>query len=170
MNLLLHLVQQKLISPPAWLPANTHYLTIMGSIAYGVADTNDEEVQSDFDLYGFCIPPKEVVFPHTAGAVWGFGRYKEGMPRSHFGQYQKHHVHDPSARGGKGRMYDLQIDLEGVRSRSGLPPGPDEDAIRDILLRCLEAHYGSLDGCIQVPGRAESLLRQIRELIEINGF
>jgi hypothetical protein len=101
MNLVQHLVEQKLIRPPHWLAANTHYLTIMGSIAYGVADTNDEGVQSDFDLYGVCIPPKEIVFPHLAGAVWGFGKYKEGMPKGHFGQYQQHHVFDPSARGAR---------------------------------------------------------------------
>jgi predicted nucleotidyltransferase len=310
MNLVQHLVEQKLIRPPHWLAANTHYLTIMGSIAYGVADTNDEGVQSDFDLYGVCIPPKEVVFPHLAGAVWGFGKYREGMPKSHFGQYQQHHVFDPSARGGKGREYDLQIynivkysqlcmecnpnmidslfthetmvqhitqvgqilrdnrkkflhqgicdkfkgyaysqvhkmqtktpeegskrakvvekhgfdlkfayhvvrllneaeqlllegdldlqrnreqlksirrgewtqqqildyfekkrvDLEDARMKSSLPPAPDEDAIRGILLTCLEAHYGSLDRCIAVPERAEALLRQIREMIELSGF
>jgi len=310
MNLLERLVDQKLISPPAWLPANTMYLTIMGSIAYGVADTNEDEFQSDFDVYGFCIPPKEVVFPHLAGEIWGFGKYKEGMPKSYFGQYQKHHVLDPSARGGKGREYDLSIynivkyvqlcsecnpnvidslfthetcvlhctqvgqllrenrklflhqgvcdkfkgyaysqvhkmqskeplegskraqlrekygldvkfayhvvrllgeaeqillegdldlqrnreqlksirrgewteqqildyfekkrvDLEGIRAKSSLPPGPDMAALRDLLLRCLEAHYGSLDRCIVVPGRAEGLLRQIREMIEASGF
>jgi predicted nucleotidyltransferase len=310
MNLLLHLTEQKLIQPPHWLPANTHYLTIMGSIAYGVADTNDEAAQSDFDLYGFCVPPREVVFPHLAGHLWGFGKYKEGMPRSHFGQFQQHHVLDPSARGGKGRVYDLQVynivkyvqlcmecnpnmidslfthetmvqhitqvgqilrenrkkflhqgvcdkfkgyayaqvhklqtktpeegskrakvvetfgydlkfayhvvrllneaeqllregdldllrnreqlksirrgewtqqqildyferkrvDLEAVRARSPLPPAPDEAAIRDLLLLCLEAHYGSLEKCIAVPGRAEALLRQIREMIESSGF
>src|SRR6184192_4198305 len=63
MNLIKRLTEQKLISPPAWLPANTMYLTIMGSIAYGVADTNEDEFQSDFDVYGFCIPPKEVISP-----------------------------------------------------------------------------------------------------------
>jgi uncharacterized protein len=109
MNLLAHLAAQKLIHPPSWLADNVHYLTIMGSVAYGVADTNDTEGPSDVDLYGFCIPPVEVVFPHTAGAIWGFGRYKEGMPKSHFGVYQQHHVHDASALGGQGRMYDLQI-------------------------------------------------------------
>ena len=103
MNLIQQLVGQKLINPPAWLPANVHYLTIMGSMAYGVADTSGEGQSSDMDLYGFCIPPKEIVFPHTAGAIWGFGKYKEGMPKSHFGQYQQHHIHDPSARGGRGR-------------------------------------------------------------------
>ncbi len=309
MNLVAHLTEQKLIDPPAWLPANVHYLTIMGSTAYGVADTS-EEGASDLDLYGFCIPPKEIVFPHTAGHVWGFGKYKEGMPKGHFGQYQQHHVHDGSARGGRGRDYDLQVynivkyvqlcmecnpnmidslfthetmvlhvtqvgnvvrearkkflhqgvcdrfkgyayaqvhkmnskqpepgskraalvekytfdvkfayhvvrllneaeqillegdldlmrnreqlksirrgewsqqqildyfeqkrvSLEDARARSPLPPAPDEAAIRDVLLRCLEAHYGSLDKCVSVPGRAEALLRQVRELIETSGF
>src|SRR5215475_6441236 len=61
-------------------------------------------------------------------------------------------------------------DLEGIRAKSSLPPGPDMAALRDLLLRCLEAHYGSLDRCIVVPGRAEGLLRQIREMIEGSGF
>jgi predicted nucleotidyltransferase len=310
MNLVQHLTAQKLIRPPSWLDSNVHYLTIMGSVAYGVADTNNDQETSDFDVYGFCIPPREIVFPHTAGAIWGFGRYKEGMPKSYFGQFQQHHVLDPSARGGKGREYDLQIynivkyaqlcmecnpnmidslftpetcvlhctaigqilrenrrrflhqgicdkfkgyayaqvhkmqtrepeegskreqlvekygydtkfayhtvrllneaeqlllegdldlqrnreqlksirrgewtmqqildyfelkrvALEEARTRSALPPGPDEEAIRGLLLRCLEAHYGSLDGCIVVPGRAEALLREIREKIEQAGY
>jgi uncharacterized protein len=310
MNLLQHLTDQKLIHPPTWLPANLHYLTIMGSVAYGVVDTNNDDETHDFDLYGFCIPPKEIVFPHTAGAIWGFGAYKDGMPQGHFGQFQQHHVVDPTARGGKGREYDLQIynivkfaqlcmecnpnmidslftpevcvlhctavgrlfrdhrktflhqgvcdkfkgyayaqvhkmqtkeplpgskraklveehgldtkfayhivrllgeaeqlllegdldlqrnremlksirrgdwsmeqilqyfedkrlALEEARIRSVLPAVPDESAIRDLLLRSLEAHYGSLDGCVQVPGRAESLLREIRQTIEQAGY
>jgi predicted nucleotidyltransferase len=108
-NLIEHLVAQKLIKPPPWLATNLHYLTVMGSVAYGVADTNDETSPSDYDLYGVCVPPREVVFPHLAGEIWGFGKYKDGMPKNHFGQYQKAHVLDPSARGGKGREYDLQI-------------------------------------------------------------
>jgi hypothetical protein len=60
--------------------------------------------------------------------------------------------------------------LEEARARSPLPAAPDENAIRDLLLKCLEAHYGSLDKAVVVPGRAEGLLRQIRELIEGGGF
>jgi hypothetical protein len=63
-----------------------------------------------------------------------------------------------------------RIDLETARTKSSLPPGPDEAAIRGLLLQCLEAHYGSLDRCVVVPERAEGLLRQIRELIETSGF
>jgi hypothetical protein len=39
-----------------------------------------------------------------------------------------------------------------------------------VLLRCLETHYGTLDGCIRVPGRAEQLLREIRDKIEQAGY
>lgn len=310
MHLIDHLVRQGLISPPAWLPDNVHYLTIMGSVAYGVADTNDVSATSDFDVYGWAIPPKDIVFPHTAGAIWGFGAYKEGMPKSHFGVFQAHHVHDPTAQGGKGREYDVQVynvvkfvqlcmecnpnmidslftpetcvlhitrvgqllrdnrrlflhqgicdrfkgyayaqvhkmqskeplpgskraalrekhgldvkfayhtvrllneaeqlllegdldlqrnremlksirrgewslaqvleyfekkrlDLETARTKSALPAVPDEAAIRALLLRCLEAHYGALEGCVRVPGRAEEVLRQVRDLIAASGF
>lgn len=93
------LVGKKLATPPRWLPENLHYLTIMGSEAYGVSSGD-----SDKDLYGFCVPPKEMIFPHLTGAIPGFGR----QPAS-FEQYQQHHVHDPSAAGGKGITYDFSI-------------------------------------------------------------
>jgi predicted nucleotidyltransferase len=82
-----------LASPPDWLPDNTMYEVWMGSVAYGVA-TDD----SDFDVYGFAIPPKEVVFPHLAGDILGFGKQKK-----RFEQYQQHHIVDGE------REYDLSI-------------------------------------------------------------
>jgi hypothetical protein len=63
-----------------------------------------------------------------------------------------------------------RVDLEGIRAKSTLPPAPDWAALRGLLLRCLEMHYGSLEGCVVVPGRAEALLRQVREMIEEAGF
>lgn len=102
------MVKDQLIHPPAWLPDNTHYLTVMGSVAYGVADTSEGK-EPDFDIYGVCIPPKEILFPHLVGEIWGFGKYKEGIPKSYFRQWQQPHVMDPNARGGKGREYDFQI-------------------------------------------------------------
>lgn len=63
-----------------------------------------------------------------------------------------------------------RVELESARARSPLPAKPDESAIRDLLLRCLESHYGSLEGCVSVPGRAEDLLRKIREQIEEAGY
>lgn len=109
MSVLLNkLIKDKLISPPSWLSNNTCMLTVMGSIAYGVADTSGES-NPDFDVYGVCIPPKEIIFPHLTGEIWGFGKYKDGVPSSYFRQWQQPHVFDQNAMGGKGREYDFQI-------------------------------------------------------------
>jgi hypothetical protein len=83
--LLQKLLDKGLIQPPKFIPTNTHYLTIMGSVAYGVSSDT-----SDMDIYGWCIPPKEEVFPHLAGHIEGFGRQKQ-----RFNQWQQHHVIDP---------------------------------------------------------------------------
>lgn len=76
------LSKAKLIHPPDWLISNCHYLTVMGSYAYGV--NND---RSDEDIYGFCIPPKNIVFPHLSGEIYGFGRQTK-----RFDQWQEHHI------------------------------------------------------------------------------
>lgn len=90
------LYERELITPPKWLPDATCYETLMGSYAYGVSEDN-----SDTDVYGFCVPPVSIVFPHTAGYIHGFG-----TPPESFEQYQQHHVYDWSDRG---QQYDLQI-------------------------------------------------------------
>ena len=90
------LLKSKAIHPPQWLPDNVMYMTIMGSNAYGVSfDT------SDMDIYGFCIPPKEMVFPHLTGEIPGFGQQLQ-----RFEQWQEHHVKDPD---GKDTTYDFSI-------------------------------------------------------------
>jgi hypothetical protein len=68
------LTDKGLIQPPKWLPDNVHYETMMGSVAYGVSGDT-----SDVDIYGFAIPPKEMVFPHLAGEIEGFST-KGQMP------------------------------------------------------------------------------------------
>ncbi|MEL6316339.1 MAG: nucleotidyltransferase domain-containing protein [Pseudomonadota bacterium] len=85
----------KLINPPAWLPANTMFEGWTGSVAYGASDDS-----SDMDVVGFCLPPKEMTFPHLAGEIAGFGRQVQ-----RFEQFQQHHVHDA----GTGREYDITI-------------------------------------------------------------
>jgi len=84
---------------PRFLKSNVHYETIMGSVAYGV-----NEDASDFDVYGFAIPPNNILFPHLDGFIPGFG----AQPPK-FDQFQKHHLLDKDAEGGKGREYDLTI-------------------------------------------------------------
>ena len=93
------LTERGLIRPPTWLPGNIRYEGGQGSTAYG-ASTDD----SDWDMIGWCVPPKDMVFPHLAGQIEGFGRQKQK-----FVGYQKHHVWDKNAQGGRGRMYDINI-------------------------------------------------------------
>lgn len=84
MSIVNKLISQGLITPPSFLKDNIHYECMMGSIAYGCSNDN-----SDIDLYGFCIPPKDIIFPHTAGYIQDFGTKP---PR--FDQYQQHHIKD----------------------------------------------------------------------------
>lgn len=84
-----------LIHPPKWMPDNTLYLTIMGSVAYGVSSDT-----SDMDLYGFAIPPKDLVFPHISGEIPGFGKQIQ-----RFEQWQEHHVKAPDSN----QTYDFQV-------------------------------------------------------------
>lgn len=86
---------QEVITPPKFLVANTHYLVIMGSVAYGASDDT-----SDMDIYGWCIPPKEIVFPHLSGEIPGFGKQVK-----RFEVWQEHHIQDPSRK----REYDFSV-------------------------------------------------------------
>jgi len=96
-SIISQLADKKLCHPPKWLPDNVHYEVVMGSIAYGVnTDT------SDIDVYGFCIPPKDDIFPHLRGEIPGFGTHKH-----RFEQYQKHHIIDTTIKPGK--EYDVSI-------------------------------------------------------------
>lgn len=71
------------ITPQPWLENSIQYETLMGSISYGASDD-----KSDKDVYGFCIPPLEVLFPHLVGDIRGFNF--ELSPE--FNQFQKHHI------------------------------------------------------------------------------
>ena len=59
-----------------------------------------------------------------------------------------------------------EAELERAYAASTLRPVPDEDRIKDLLLRCLEAHYGSLEGCVVNPDRAVVALRSIQAELE----
>jgi predicted nucleotidyltransferase len=90
------LINKGLISDyPSFLKDNVHYEVLMGSIAYGV----NTDI-SDIDIYGFCIPPKLWIFPHSFGYIHNFGK----KPKD-FGQFQKHHILDKN----DGKEYDIVI-------------------------------------------------------------
>jgi len=81
-----------------WIPDNMHYITMMGSVAYGVSSDS-----SDTDIYSFCIPPKEDLFPHLKGEIVGFGDAKHANNR--FQNYQEHHIKDVGAE----KQYDINV-------------------------------------------------------------
>ena len=83
---------------PTWLKKSVQYEAITGSVAHGIsADT------SDMDIMGFCIPRKEIVFPHLAGKLHGFDKYGT------FEQWDRHHIKDPEHRVSKTDEYDFTI-------------------------------------------------------------
>jgi hypothetical protein len=53
---------------------------------------------SDIDVYGFCIAPLNLTFPHTAGEIPGFGNQIQK-----FNHWQEDHIHDASS----GKVYDI---------------------------------------------------------------
>ncbi len=95
MSIIDKLTKKKLITPPKHLKNSIQYEAMVGSIAYGVS-SND----SDIDIYGFSIPPKEIIFPHLAGYIPGFGRNP-----TKFEQFQQHHIFDKT----NNKEYDITI-------------------------------------------------------------
>lgn len=56
--------------------------------------------------------------------------------------------------------------LETVYAKSTLPHGPDEPAIKRLLLDCLSAHYGDLSSAIKVQVPIEGMIRDLQSLID----
>jgi predicted nucleotidyltransferase len=81
---------------PEFVTSLVMYETIMGSEAYGV-----NEDTSDRDIVGFCLPKREIIFPHLGGEIPGFGLRN----RERFEQFQQHHIMDKSAQ----TEYDVTI-------------------------------------------------------------
>lgn len=86
--------QEKVIHPPDFLNNNIQYECVMGSRAYAVHNAES----TDYDVYGFCIPPKDVIFPHLAGIIPGFGN--QGRK---FDQWQEAHIKCDN------KEYDFQV-------------------------------------------------------------
>ena len=93
--ILQELRKKGLIHPPRYVVDSCCYLVQMGSAAYGVSTDT-----SDIDLYGFCVPPKDMVFPHLRGEIAGFGTQVQ-----RFDQWQEHHVKRPDNQ----HEYDMSV-------------------------------------------------------------
>lgn len=90
------LEKQGRIHPPKWLAVNVAYLGFAGSVAYGASSDT-----SDMDCFGFCIPPKTILFPYSVGGeIVGFGRQHE-----RFRVWSEHHIEVPDQR----KSYDFSV-------------------------------------------------------------
>lgn len=94
-KLINNLYKKGLIHPPKFLKDTIQCLCITGSASYGVAN-----VESDIDMYGYCIPPKSMLFPHTAGYIVGLDK---SIPS--FYQWQEHHINDRET----GKEFDITV-------------------------------------------------------------
>ncbi len=135
------LYDKKLLGPhPGFIKTAIQYEVIMGSVAYGISDDT-----SDMDVYGYCIPPKDYIFPHLRGEIPGFSK-----PGPSFDQFQEHHIYDDSALGGKGRQYDITI-----------------YSIIKFFKLCMENNPNMIDSLF-VPRRCILFSTQIGELVREN--
>ncbi len=57
-------------------------------------------------------------------------------------------------------------EIESLVLKSDLPAKPDESKVRDLLLECLEMHYGKISDKVIVEDSAKIALRQIAEIAE----
>jgi hypothetical protein len=58
-----------------------------------------------------------------------------------------------------------EIELEKLYLNSTLPYGPDENKIKELLLNCLEIHYGNLDNCVNRGINLEAELLEIENTV-----
>ena len=93
MSVIQQILKRQKLSCPSWLPMNLQFEAVTGSQAYGISTD-----ASDIDIVGFVVPPKDVVFPHLAGEIPGFGRQQK-----RFDVWQQHHVKDGETE------YDLTV-------------------------------------------------------------
>lgn len=139
MSYLKKLHKRNLIGPPTFVVRQLQYEVIMGSFAYGCSSD-----MSDTDIYGFCVPPKNVVFPHTNP---DYIHLFDPVPHN-FEQYQQHHINDTTAN--PSREYDLTI-----------------YSIVKYFKLCSEGNPNMIDSLF-VPRRCISHMTPIGELVREN--
>lgn len=84
MSLTSRLAAEGLATPPEDVTHNVMYETVVGSVAYGVNDSF-----SDYDVNGFYVPPKNVLWPDD----YLFGFDKDRRVKDHIKCWQQHHIH-----------------------------------------------------------------------------
>ena len=74
------------------------------------------------------------------------GEWSEQKLRSWFDEKEKH--------------------LEELYTKSTLRHKPDEEAIKDLLMNCLEQHYGSLDTAVKREVPVDRMIAELRSVLD----
>lgn len=131
------LVSKELITGhPKFIKNNIHYEAMVGSVSYGVSQDS-----SDIDVYGFCMPPKHILFPFASEKIFGFGD-----PPEVFNQFQKHHIKDHSC----DKEYDISM----------------YNIVRYFQL-CMESNPNMVDSLF-VPQRCVLFTSQLGQMVRDN--
>jgi predicted nucleotidyltransferase len=69
----------------------------------------------------------------------------------------------------KAYFEEKERSLEQVFLDSKLPYGPDEKALRTLLLQCMEEHYGDLSAVVQKNTSMDDVLADLRRVVEKYG-
>lgn len=56
--------------------------------------------------------------------------------------------------------------LDDLYQKSTLQHSPDEEAIKDLLMNCLEQHYGSLDNAVKREVPVERMIAELKSVLE----
>ena len=60
--------------------------------------------------------------------------------------------------------------LQPLYNSSPLPYAPDESKIKDLLLACLEEHYGSLADVVYVESRGDKAVQEVIDVLQRRGY
>ncbi len=106
-------------------------------------------------LFRLCLQCEDVLVEHDLDLQ----RHKEHLKAVRRGQYSETEVYE--------WFSSKEKQLEKLYAESTLRYSPDEPAIKQLLLRCLEMQYGSLDECIRQDVNVSALLTEIENKITL---
>ena len=66
----------------------------------------------------------------------------------------------------KSFLYDKEKDLDNVYNTSSLRYRPNEQAIKELLLNCMEMHYGKIATELHVSGDVNTLIAELKSVME----
>ena len=104
-------------------------------------------------LFRLCLQCEQVLVEHDLDLQ----RNKEQLKMVRKGHYKEQEVYE---------WFNLkEKQLEKLYEESTLRYGPDEQKIKQLLLDCLEMHYGSLAECVNTGYNVNQDLTQIEEIV-----